>query len=152
MYTRRLSAMCLCIVMTVGAAVAAGAADEAATVPNTAAAPASEATLSFARSNVWNWEADGDKGIWVQGIGREWYYGKFMSPCIDLPFRDGVGFRYGPSGELDKFSAVVIRHQPPCNFISFTRSAGPPHAQKGKAQAGAGPAPAPAAAPSGSSD
>lgn len=90
------------------------------------AQPLPEATLSFARKNIWNWEADGQKGIWVETIGHQWYYAKFLSPCIDLPFRIGVRFRFGPSGELDKFGAIIVPHYPECSFISFTRSDGPP--------------------------
>lgn len=126
---RMAAALILSVAMTVGVSAAQ--------------APPAEASLAFARKNIWNWEADGQQGIWVQDIGHQWYYGKFMAPCIDLPFREGLDFRFGPSGELDKFSAIVIRHEPPCNFISFTRSDGPPHAHKGRAQA----APAPTAAP-----
>jgi hypothetical protein len=99
-----------------------------------------EATLPFARKNIWTWEADGDKGIWVQAIGHQWYYAKFLSPCTDLPFRIGVHFRFGPSGELDKWSAIVVPHYPVCSFISFTLSDGPP--KKGKKPPAALPAPA----------
>jgi hypothetical protein len=96
--------------------------------------PMPEVTLAFARRNIWNWEADGQKGIWVEDLGHHWYYGKFMAPCIDLPFREGVAFRFGPAGELDKFGGLDMPHFGPCNFISFTRSDGPPHAKKpGKA-------------------
>jgi hypothetical protein len=107
-----------------------------------AAAP-SEASIPFARKNIWNWQADGDRGIWVQSLDHQWYYGTFMASCIDLPFRQGVGFRYGPSGELDKFGAVIVRHYPECVFKSFTRSDGPPKTKKGKPPAVA-PAPSPA--------
>jgi hypothetical protein len=109
-------------------------------VPNASAPP--EATLPFARRNIWNWEADGQKGIWVQALGHQWYYGKFLSPCTELPFRNGVHFRFGPSGELDKWSAIIVPHYPECSFISFILSDGPPKKVK-KPPAGV-PTPAPA--------
>jgi hypothetical protein len=147
MHVVRMAAV-MALVVGLSVAVHARAADAAtaASEDRAAHAPALEVTWAFARRNLWNWEADGEKGIWVQGIGHEWYYGKFMAPCFDLPFRDGVSFKFGPSGELDKFSAIVIRRNPPCNFISFTRSDGPPHAKKGKAPAAT--APVPSATPS----
>jgi hypothetical protein len=95
-----------------------------ASLPNAPALP--EATLPFARRSIWNWEADGQKGIWVEALGHQWYYGKFLSPCTELPFRNGVHFRFGPSGELDKWSAIIVPHYPECSFISFIRSDGPP--------------------------
>lgn len=112
--------------------------------------PPAEVTLAFARRNIWNWEADGQKGIWVEDIGHRWYYGKFMAPCIDLPFREGVAFRFGPAGELDKFGGLEMRGFGPCNFISFTRSDGPPHPKKKSKPAAAAPTASPApAVPSG---
>ena len=115
------------------------------------AAPPPEATLPFARRNVWNWEADGQKGIWVEALGHQWYYGKFLAPCTELPFRDGVHFRFGPSGELDKWSAVLVPHYPDCTFTSFIRSDGPPkRAKKPPAVVPAPTTPSPApSAPSG---
>jgi hypothetical protein len=133
---------------TVASMLAASSASFAADAAPAAVPP--EASIAFARKNIWNWQADGDRGIWVQSLDHQWYYGAFLAPCIDLPFRQGVGFRFGPSGELDKFGAVVVRHYPECVFKSFTRSDGPPHAKKAKPSAGAPVAPAPtAAAPSG---
>ena len=104
--------------------------------PSTAPA---EASIPFARRNIFNWEADGDKGMWVQAIGRQWYYASFLSPCFDLQFRERVGFRFGPSGELDKWGAVIVPHYPECVFKSFTLSAGPPSAQKKKQAPAASP-------------
>jgi hypothetical protein len=121
----------------------------ASVIAGTPGAAAAEASIPFARRNIWNWEADGEKGIWVQAIGRQWYYGKFLSPCTDLPFREGVHFRFGPAGELDKWGAIVMPHLPECIFTSFTLSDGPPHRNKRKPPALTAPAPAPpTAAPS----
>ena len=135
----RTTALALTVASVLVSSSAALAADA---VP--AAAPP-EASIPFARKNIWNWQADGEKGIWVQSLDHQWYYGTFMSPCIDLPFKLGVGFRYGAAGELDKFGAVIVRHFPECWFKSFTHSEGPPKAKKGKPSAPAPGAPAPAA-------
>jgi len=98
-----------------------------------------EASLSFASQNIFTWESDGEKGIWVQALGRKWYYGTFMSPCIGLQFRDGVAFRFGPNDELDRWGAVIVPHEPECHFKSFTVSDGPPKKAKPGAAAPAPP-------------
>jgi hypothetical protein len=94
----------------------------------------SDASLPFAAHNIWTWQADGQKGIWVRSTGGQWYYGAFTSPCQDLQFHDDVGFQFGPAGELDKFGEVHVRHNIPCYFKSFSLSAGPP-GEKGKDKA-----------------
>lgn len=87
----------------------------------------SEGSIPFAAHNVFTWQADGDKGIWIQAVGGTWYYGTFNFPCQGLQFRDGVGFKYGPQGELDKWTEVhVRRNSAPCLFKSFLVSPGPP--------------------------
>jgi hypothetical protein len=101
------------------------------------AAAAAPGSIAFASRNIFTWQADGEKGIWVQAIGHQWYYGAFMSACTGIQFRDGVGFKFGPAGELDRWGAVLVPHVPECFFKSFTVSTGPPPKK----------APAPAAAP-----
>jgi hypothetical protein len=132
MNTLRIAVIATGLIACVLAVKAAGAADApappaVAATPNT---PLPEASIPFARRNIFNWVADGEKGIWVQAIGRQWYYGTFLSPCYGLPFREGVAFRFGPSGELDKWGAVIVRRSPVCVFRSFTASDGPPQAKK----------------------
>jgi hypothetical protein len=127
----------------------ADAADASSAPPALTGNPTStpaEAEIPFARRNIFDWVADGYKGIWVQAIGKQWYYGTFLSPCYDLPFREGVAFRFGPGGELDKWGAVIVPHYPECLFKSFTLSDGPPRAKK-KTQSPPAPAPAPPRSP-----
>jgi hypothetical protein len=126
----------------------ADAAEAAPALAGNSARATAEASIPFARRSISDWVADGDKGIWVQGSGRQWYYGSFLSPCLDLPFRNGVGFRFGPGGELDKWGAVIVPHYPQCLFKSFVVSDGPPRAKK-KTQppAATKPPPPPSAAP-----
>ena len=154
-----MNALCIAVAVRVsaltltGSALAlptANAADAPAAPPalagNSTSAP-QEGSIPFARRNIFDWVADGDKGIWVQAIGRQWYYGTFLSPCLELQFRNGVGFRFGPSGELDKWGAVVVPHYPECRFTSFTVSNGPPRAKKKAPSAQATtPSPSPGAA------
>ncbi|HEX9140509.1 MAG TPA: hypothetical protein VF848_12020 [Steroidobacteraceae bacterium] len=96
-----------------------------------------EASIPFAEHRIYTWEADGDKGLWVQTTDRKWYYGKFMSPCFGLQFREGLRFKFGPSGELDHWGEILRVNHTNCSFSSFVTSLGPPRPQK----------PAPAAPP-----
>ena len=89
-----------------------------------------EATIPFAEHRIYTWEADGDKGLWVQTTDRKWYYGKFMSPCFGLQFREGLRFKFGPSGELDRWGEILRVDHTNCSFTSFVTSLGPPRPQK----------------------
>jgi hypothetical protein len=99
-------------------------------------APAREAAIPFANHNgIYDWQADGTQGIWVQGSNRKWYYGKFMSRCTGLDFATAVGFVTEPSGDFSKWSYLIVRDGLPCHFTSFTESNGPPvHKPKKKTQ------------------
>jgi hypothetical protein len=141
---RRRGAAALLLATSLGIVLTAGAADAPAAAPAASAAQSPEARLPFANHHgIWDWQADGTRGIWVQGSNRKWYYGKFMGPCEGLNFATGVGFVTEVSGDLDRWSSVVVRHEMPCRFTSFTASDGPPSTKKAKAAAKA------AAAPSG---
>ena len=108
-------------------AVAAGAAA-------TSAGP--EAQIPFANhGGIRDWAADGDQGLWVQDVHRQWYYAKLMGPCIGLNFAQSIGFDTQPLGRFDKFSAIVVPGTGRCVVQSFTVSAGP-HPKSGPAQPG----------------
>lgn len=127
---------------TLLAAATAGAADPA---PKAAAGKPQEASIPFANEGgIRDWQADGDRGIWVQDNHRRWYYGKFMSPCTGLHFVYAVRFRTGPAGELDRFGAVRARDTGNCTFTSFTASEGPPKKDRKPAGGATGPAAVPA--------
>jgi hypothetical protein len=88
-----------------------------------------EAYIPFANlGGIYDWEADSDRGMWIQDVHRHWYYAKFMSPCFGLPFAFRVGFLTEPTGALDRWSSVRVRDSGRCYFSSFEHSAGPPHA------------------------
>jgi hypothetical protein len=52
-----------------------------------------------------------------------------MSPCIDLPFAERIGFETNPDGSFDKFSSIKVRNQR-CPLVSLTKTA--PPAKKSK--------------------
>ena len=121
------------------AATAAPAAEQNARPP--------EATIPFAaHDGIDNWEADGNKGLWIKARGNHWYYARFFAPCNGIQFHEGLQFKFGPSGELDRFGEVYTRDTGRCAFTSLVASDGPPPKPK-KAAAAAKPAAAAAAKP-----
>ena len=101
------------------------------------AAPAvPEASIPFAsHGGIRDWEADRDKGVWVQDIHRNWYYAKLMGPCFGLNFAQTIGFDTHPMGRFDRFSAIVVPGSGKCQVQSFTASDPPlPLKERAKAQ------------------
>ncbi len=87
------------------------------------------ASIPFAnRGGIRDWQADKDRGLWVQDAHRTWYYAKFMGPCIGLNFANSIGFDTRPIGTFDRFSSVFVPGTGRCTVQSFTVSEGP-HAE-----------------------
>jgi hypothetical protein len=83
-------------------------------------------------SSIRNWQADRDRGIWIQGRGNDWYYGTFAGFCRDLDFAQAIGFETRGAGRLDKFASIIVRGER-CQLTSFVNSAPPPSKAERKA-------------------
>lgn len=75
---------------------------------------------------LYNFEADGDRGVWLQDQQRRWYYATVVGPCTDLPFatRIGVDTRFG-GNQLDRTGTLLVDRQH-CPINSLVASNGPP--------------------------
>lgn len=105
------------VACTVGALLSGGAA--------ASGSPKSEeARIPFA-SNVRDFRADGTDGIYIQDSHRTWYRGTFMSPCLDLPFANAIGFDDRGTGGLDKWGTIYVRGNR-CTLRTFVKSGPPP--------------------------
>jgi hypothetical protein len=116
------------IALLAGAAQGASAAEpaDAAAIPDSPS-PNVEPSIPFAdHGGIFDWRADGRRGIWLQDPGRNWYYGTFMTQCNGLQFADAVAFKTNPSGSFDHWGTVLVHNEVPCHLASFTRSEGPP--------------------------
>jgi hypothetical protein len=114
-------------------ALTASAADKAPPVDNV--------TIPFAAHNgIEDWQADGDRGLWILSRDHKWYYARFFAPCFGLPFHEALRFKFGPGGELDRWSEVYTRDSGRCAFTSLVASEGPPRKPKAAKPVGA-PAP-----------
>jgi Family of unknown function (DUF6491) len=91
---------------------------------------APEASIPFVRhGGIRNWEADRNRGVWIQDVHRNWYYATLMAPCFGLDFATSLGFDAGPTGDFDRFSAIVVPREGRCPVRSFAASDGPPGKQ-----------------------
>jgi hypothetical protein len=63
---------------------------------------------------LYNFEADGDRGVWLQDQQRRWYYAN----------RIGVDTRFGGT-QLDRTGTLLVDRQR-CHIDSLTASNGPP--------------------------
>lgn len=88
-----------------------------------------EASIAFAnqRSAIHSFQADGRDGLWVESGRREWYYAKFIAPCIGIENAVRLGFDTGTSDRFDRFSYVIVPNERDrCAIASFTESDPPP--------------------------
>ncbi len=74
---------------------------------------------------IQSWHAAGDEALFIEGRNRQWYYARLMGPCRGLDFATVVGFVTEPTGEFDRFSAILVDHQE-CRVMSLVKSAPPP--------------------------
>jgi Family of unknown function (DUF6491) len=82
-------------------------------------APAPRSEIPFAnQGGIYDWRAEGDQAIVVESRDRHYFRASFLGPCLELKFRDRVGFVTDARDVLDKFQSVRVGDQT-CNFISF---------------------------------
>jgi hypothetical protein len=105
-------------------------------------APAPRAEIPFANhGGIRNWTADREKGLWVQGLNKQWYYATFMGPCNGLNFANSLAFDTRPAGTFDRWSTVIVPGQfgQRCTIQSLVPSDGPPVASRKAKEANANP-------------
>lgn len=109
--------------------------------PDAPAAQAEQVSIPFANhGGVRNWKAIDSHALLIEGPRGQWYKAELFGACVDLPYANAIGFLVEPTGELDRYSGIVVRDQV-CRFKSLTKAENP-YRRTGKAT-GAPPAPAP---------
>ncbi|HWK34872.1 DUF6491 family protein [Sphingomonas sp.] len=92
-----------------------------------------QASIPFVQfGNIWNFEADGDRGIYLQNRARQWYYAEFNGPCINLPtaIRLTVSTRFA-GDRLDSTGRIYVDGEP-CWIASLVKSDAPPRKARRK--------------------
>ena len=111
------------MLLPLSAAAAAEPADEPAAEPRKIG---EEASIVFpSDSSIRNWQADRDRGIWIQDRKGDWYYGTFAGYCRDVDFAQAIGVETRGASRLDRFAAIIVRGER-CPLSSFVTSAPPP--------------------------
>ena len=83
-----------------------------------------ETSISLPNRYIRNFEADGDKGIWIEDIQRRWYYGAFKGRCTRLERARGLGYDTGGSSRFDKSSTIFVDDDF-CQLTSFVTAEKP---------------------------
>ncbi len=109
---------------TAFALIAAGQADAA-------PAKAGETYVPNVRSEgVAEWEADGERGLYLMSRGGRWYYARTATPCPRLNSAVSLGFETRGPDRLDR-NGTVIAEGWRCQLESVTYSEGPPRRRHG---------------------
>lgn len=122
---RKLTIAMLAAVSLAGTAVPAAARQQGPTWP--ADKLGKETSIPFIGTiGLYDFEADGDRGVWLQDQQRRWYYATVVGPCTGLPFavRIGVDTRFG-GNQLDRTGTLLVDRQR-CPINSLVASNGPP--------------------------
>lgn len=95
-------------------------------LPAMGAEKSPEAYIAFANSGgIQDWRALDDKGLYVRGTNRQWYYATLFASCFGLSTSHSVAFVTSPGGSLDKFSSIVVENSR-CPVTSLVKSDPPP--------------------------
>jgi hypothetical protein len=107
-----------------------GASARAQTPAPGAGKPASIPFIRFGQID--DFEADGDRGVYLKDQHRRWYYAALMGPCIDLPFATRIAVDTRFNGDtLDSTGALLVGHDR-CQISQLTTSGPPPKKAKRK--------------------
>lgn len=106
--------------------------------PPTSASSA-EARIPFAdHGGIYDWRVVDNRTVLIQGQDRRWYKAVLLSPCINLPFAERIGFESNADGSFDKFGSIRVRDQN-CPLVSLIETTAPPKPVKAKKPAAATP-------------
>ncbi len=84
-----------------------------------------EASIAFPNyAAIRNFEADGDKGIWIEDQNRRWYYGAFLGTCHGLNFSQAIGFDTRGTSRFDRYSRILVEGDR-CAFDNFVTAQKP---------------------------
>jgi hypothetical protein len=89
------------------------------------------ASIPFIRFNaIEDFEADGDKGVFLQDQQRRWYYASVVGPCTSLPFAVKIGVDTRFAGDTLDSTGTLLVDGDRCKIDKLVTSGPPP--KKGK--------------------
>ena len=91
------------------------------------------ATIPFIRFNaIRDFEADSDKGVYLQDQQRRWYYASMVGPCTGLPFAVKIGVDTRFAGDTLDSTGTLLLDGDRCKIDRLVTSGPPPQRQKHK--------------------
>jgi hypothetical protein len=101
-----------------------------AAAPAAAATNSTEVAIPFASSNgIHDWQADGNRGLYIKSITGQWYYARTMGVCGRLRTALSLGFETSAGGQLDRHGAILAEGVR-CPIKSLVRSDPPPRKKR----------------------
>jgi hypothetical protein len=91
-----------------------------------------ETSISFINhGGINNYVPDSkSEGIYIQDNHRKWYYARFFTRCLDLPYGIQIGIKtFGGSDTLDRGSTILVGRER-CQIQSLVESGPPPRKVK----------------------
>jgi hypothetical protein len=74
---------------------------------------------------VQDFRADGRNGVYIRGIGSQWYYARTLGTCQELPWANAIGVQSRGTDTLDRYSTLIV-HGERCPLQSLVASDPPP--------------------------
>jgi hypothetical protein len=91
------------------------------------------ATIPFIRHDaIQDFEADGDKGVYLQDRQHRWYYASVVGPCMSLPFATRIGVDTRFAGDTLDSTGTLLVDGDRCRIDRLVTSGPPPQRQKHK--------------------
>ena len=84
------------------------------------------AAAAVRHSQLRDWLADGERGLWIQAGDLKWFYARFAHACRGLAATNSLLFETRGSDSIDRSSAVLVPGSGRCTMLTFGRSVGPP--------------------------
>ena len=97
-----------------------------ATVAEARPVAATAATSVVNRTEMVNWLADGELGLWIQTLSLKWFYLRFTGACHGVNQTNSITFDTDGSGNIDRTSSVIVPGTGRCRLHSVVPSGGPP--------------------------
>jgi hypothetical protein len=75
-----------------------------------------------------DWQADGDRGLWIQAGNVRWFYAHLARVCHGLSSTNSLAFETSTLGRIDRTSVLVMPEGAKCPVQSLAPSGAPPRA------------------------
>jgi Family of unknown function (DUF6491) len=68
-----------------------------------------DASIAFPNhGGIRNFEANEERGLWIEDSQRRWYYAKFIGNCRGIDYANGIAFDTRGSSSFDRFGAIAV--------------------------------------------